>query len=115
MRGYILALRILCVLLSAWPAIARSENRAIAYEAQYQLVGYFLRAANICNAEKAHIDAIMSLLDHDELKAFSKGFPQMTEKWMMRGAELFNASVMSGGIPSACNSASESLRKATAH
>jgi hypothetical protein len=91
-----------------------SENRGLFYEARYQLVGYLIRAGNVCNASKEHIEATFSLLEPDELKTFSRSFPEVTKQWMTRGAELFNSSVMQVGIPAACDHAFATLKKATA-
>jgi hypothetical protein len=91
----------------------QAEDRSIAYEARYQLVGFLIRAINVCGGNKADVDAAFSLLDSDELKAISRSFPKLTEKWMTKGAGLFNVGVMKDGVPSACNYALTVLKKAT--
>ena len=92
---------------------SQAEDRRIAYQAQYQLVGFLIRAINVCGGNKADVEAAFSLLDSDELKAVSRSFPKITEKWMTRGAELFNIGVMKDGVPSACDYALTVLKKAT--
>jgi hypothetical protein len=91
----------------------KAEDRSIAYEAQYQLVGFLIRAIKVCNGDKEDVGAVFSLLDSDELKAVSRSFPKTTEKWMTKGADLFNTGAMKDGVPSACDIARDVLKKAT--
>jgi hypothetical protein len=93
---------------------ASAEDRSVAYEAQYTLVGFLLRATNVCGGSKEHVDATFSLLDAEELKAFSRSFPGLSEQWMNKGAGLFNTEVLKDGIPNACQHALEVLKKAAA-
>jgi hypothetical protein len=101
-----------CIALSVNCKEAAAQDKRVIYESRYTLVGFLLRAANVCGGDKRDIQAAFSLLDPDELKAFSKAFPKTTAEWMQRGSEKFNAGVMKDGIPSACTYALEVLKKA---
>jgi hypothetical protein len=97
----------------AMPLLAQAEDRSVAYEAQYQIFGFLLRAAVVCGGQKKDIDAVFSLLGSDEFKAVSRSFPKLTEKWMTNGAHLFNTGVMKDGVPAACDYARTVLKKVT--
>lgn len=93
-------------------AAAPAKDKSVLYEARYMLSGFLLRASQVCQGDKHDIEAAFSLLNPDELKAFSKAFPSMTSQWMKRGAENFNIGVIKDGIPAACSYALTVLRKA---
>lgn len=100
------------ILLLNLPTVLRAQDASTVYEARYQVTGYLLRAANVCQADKKQIDATFALVSSDEMKAFSRAFPQLTKRWMMSGANLFNTSVLKDGLPSACDYALATLKKA---
>jgi predicted lipoprotein len=100
-------------ILAASPT-ARAEDASAVYEARYRLTGFLLRAANVCEADKQQVAASFVLVQSPEMKAFSKAFPAVTEKWMLRGAEWFNELVMKGGLQPACDYALDTLKKANA-
>jgi len=91
---------------------ANAEDRRVLYESRYTLAGFLLRASNVCEGNRHDIDVSMSLLAPDELRAFSKAFPDTTAKWMKKGADNFNVGVMKDGIPSACTFALTVMRQA---
>jgi hypothetical protein len=93
-------------------SIATAQDRGVVYESRYMLAGFLLRASTVCEGNKHDIDVAASLLNPDELKAFSKSFPDTTAGWMNRGAENSNNQVMKDGIPAACSFALNVLRKA---
>jgi hypothetical protein len=84
-------------------SLSLAQDKSVLYESRYMLSGFLLRASVVCQGDKRHIDVAFSLLDPDELKAFSKAFPTITEQWMKRGADNFNIGVMKDGIPAACS------------
>ena len=92
--------------------IAIALDRGVVYESRYMLAGFLLRASTVCQGNKHDIDVAFSLLNPDELKAFSKSFPDTTAGWMKHGADNFNNQVMKDGIPAACSFALDVLRKA---
>jgi hypothetical protein len=98
--------------VSVLPSILHAEDARVVYEARYQTTGYLLRAASACTADKQQIDASFVLVSSDEMKAFSRAFPQLTERWMTNGANLFNTSVMKQGLQRACDYALATLKKA---
>lgn len=44
----------------------QAEDRSIAYEAKYQLVGFLIRAINVCGGNKADVEAAFSLLSYGD-------------------------------------------------
>jgi hypothetical protein len=98
--------------LSAGCKEATAQDKRVVYESRYTLAGFILRATNVCGGDKREIEIAFSLLDPDELKAFSKAFPKTTAEWMQQGSENFNTGVMKDGIPSACTYALQVLKKA---
>jgi len=103
---------LLCVFLWSMPAAVAAEDASVVYEARYQLTGYLLTAANVCQGDKKQIDATFALVSSDEMKAFSRAFPQITKQWMMNGGNLFNTSIMKDGLQPACDYALATLKKA---
>jgi hypothetical protein len=103
---------LLFILLLNMPTVLRAQDASTVYEARYQLTGYLLRAANVCQADKKQVGASFALVSSDEMKAFSRAFPQLTERWMTNGANLFNVWVMKDGLQPACDHALETLKKA---
>ena len=65
------------ILLLNLPTVLRAQDASTVYEARYQVTGYLLRAANVCQADKKQIDATFALVSSDEMKAFSRAFPQL--------------------------------------
>jgi hypothetical protein len=94
-----------------WAVSAKAQGPGTAYEARYQITGYLIRAASVCNASKQQADMAFSLLSSHEMKAFSKAFPQTIDQWMARGARMFNSEVMQYGLQKACDHALEVLKK----
>jgi hypothetical protein len=111
MRRFILGFIFGTVFCVPEPNVLRAQDASAKYEARYQLTGYLLRATNVCMANNQQIAASFSLISSDEMKAFSRAFPQLTEQWMMHGADLFNASVLKDGVQPACNYALAVLKK----
>ena len=86
------------ILLPNLPTVLRAQDASTVYEARYQ-VTYLLRAATKCQEDKKQIDATFALVSSDEMKAFSRAFPQLTKRWMMSGAKSFNTSVLKRRAP----------------
>lgn len=91
---------------------ASAQDKRVFYESRYTLVGFLVRAANVCGGNKRDFEVAFSLVAPDEMKAFSTAFPKTTAEWMQRGAENFNTGVMKDGIPANCTYALEVLKKA---
>jgi hypothetical protein len=94
------------------PSIPHAQDANVVYEARYQTTGYLLRAATVCQADKQQIQASFVLVNSDEMKVFSRAFPQLTKQWMTNGANLFNTSVLKEGLQPACDYAIATLKKA---
>lgn len=77
-----------------------------AYKERFELQGLLLRAAKICAMNEREMKLFISisfdLIGSDELRAFSKAFPQTMAEWGSRGAGMLNNRVMSDGLPNAC-------------
>jgi hypothetical protein len=110
LAGAIISATFFSVSVSA--AAAQGGPSQSVYEARYTLSGFLLRASKICDGNEQDIAVAFSLLDPDELKAFSKAFPKKTRDWMQKGADSFNIGVMKDGIPAACTYALQVLEKA---
>ena len=73
------------------------------YYTTYNLAGFLLRSSAVCDDPKRTIEAWGALLGSTpEFRAFAKGYPQTTNKWLKEGGEKFNESVMKDGVRATC-------------
>lgn len=109
--------KIISLSLATWMALisyksGAADDKRVFYEARYTMVGFLTRASLVCGGDKHDFDVAFSLVNPDELKAFSRAFPETTKQWMLHGTNIFNTGVMKDGIPAACDFALKKLQEA---